>query len=97
MVDIRPRLAVFESQFLRVDINRKGELWKFWRDNVIMKKMTTSQLFDFDFSHFARLVGIDRMPRFTEKMYDKYIFNHRSLYIYRRTINGWDLCGLPVP
>lgn len=97
--DIRPRLAVFESQFLRVDINRKGELWKFWRDNVIMKKMTTSQLFDFDFSHFARLVGIgfDRMPRFTEKMYDKYIFNHRSLYIYRRAINGWDLCGLPVP
>lgn len=52
---------------------------------MIMKKNDNSSTFDFDFSHFVRSVdiGFDRMLRFTEKIYDKYIFNHRSLYIYR--------------
>lgn len=52
---------------------------------MIMKKNDNSSTFDFDFSRFVRSVdiGFDRMLRFTEKIYDKYIFNHRSLYIYR--------------
>lgn len=64
------------------DWELKGKLWKFWRD---YEKNDNSSTFDFDFSRFVRSVdiGFDRMLRFTEKIYDKYIFNHRSLYIYR--------------